>query len=104
MIPSELQDVLVSDPEFEDGILLFKGTRVRLFDYIMADTVGITTEEFLAKYPEVQIEQVRVWNEWDRLQMEGKDPTDLQTYSHCWNLRIFPPMSSHDSRNIGFAK
>ncbi|HEY3780571.1 MAG TPA: DUF433 domain-containing protein [Fimbriimonadaceae bacterium] len=89
-LPPELQEILTSDPDVDGGLLLFKGTRVRLFDYIMSDTVGIELDEFLAKFPEVKLEQIQAWNEWDDAQRQGKDPDDPYSSSHCWPLNIFP--------------
>ena len=87
-IPDELEPVVDSYPDYEDGTLCFKGTRVLVMHLIMTLTIGLDLEDFLEKEPEVSRELAQAWLDWDDREQAKRGKDD---HSHCWALKLFAP-------------
>lgn len=46
-LPAALEPIVDSYPDYEDGCLCFKGTRVLVMHLIMTLTIGLELEDFL---------------------------------------------------------
>ena len=88
IIPADLEPIVDSYPDYEDGTLCFKGTRVTICDLIMTLTIGLEVEDFLGKHPEVSRELAQGWLDWDEREQAKRSEDD---HSHCWALKLFPP-------------
>jgi uncharacterized protein (DUF433 family) len=91
IIPAELEPIVESYTDLEDGTLCFKGTRVLVLDLIMTLTIGLELEDFLGEYPEVSRELAQAWIDWDEREAAKYPEDDMRQGSHCWPLKLFPP-------------
>jgi len=66
VIPSELKDILVADPETLSGAVRFKGTRVPIQALIDTLDVGQGIEEFLDGWPNVPREHAEAVIHWEQ--------------------------------------
>ena len=82
-IPAALEPIVDSYPEFEDGTLCFKGTRVLVLHLTMTLTIGLELEDFLEKSPEVNRELAQAWLDWDEVERTKYPKEDLRQHSHC---------------------
>lgn len=90
-IPDDIKAIVDSYPDFEDGTLCFKGTRVLVLDLIMTLTIGLELEDFLEKRPEVSRELAQAWMDWDEREAAKWPEDDTRQGSHCWPLKLWPP-------------
>jgi uncharacterized protein (DUF433 family) len=66
IIPTELKDILVADPETLSGAVRFKGTRVPVQALIDTLDVGQGIEEFLDGWPNVPREHAEAVIHWEQ--------------------------------------
>ena len=66
IIPEELKDILVADPETLSGAVRFKGTRVPVQALIDTLDVGQGIEEFLDGWPNVPREHAEAVIHWEQ--------------------------------------
>jgi uncharacterized protein (DUF433 family) len=66
IIPAELKDILVADPETLSGAVRFKGTRVPIQALIDTLDMGQGIEEFLDGWPNVPREHAEAVIHWEQ--------------------------------------
>jgi uncharacterized protein (DUF433 family) len=64
MIPSELNEVLSSDPEILAGIVCYRGTRVPVETFFDYQADGISLDRFLHGFPTVTRDQALAVIRW----------------------------------------
>lgn len=77
MIPTELQDVLIANPETLSGAVRFKGTRVPVQALIDTLSRGLPVSDFLDGFPDVNEEQalaVVLWEQNSAREAFGLEP------------------------------
>ncbi|HLK16273.1 MAG TPA: DUF433 domain-containing protein [Fimbriimonadaceae bacterium] len=65
-IPTELQDILVANPETLSGAVRFKGTRVPVQALLDTLTRGSPVDDFLDGFPDVSREQALAVVMWEQ--------------------------------------
>lgn len=66
IIPTELEDVLVANPETLSGAVRFRGTRVPVQALIDTLSRGLPVSDFLEGFPDVNEEQALAFVVWEQ--------------------------------------